>query len=180
MAMDGRSVVVVDCDLRKPSMHTLMGTDREVGFTSVVTGACTLREAVVPTATEGLSFLPTGPLPPNPTEVLNSQASRNVLATLAEEYDVVLVDCPPSTGLSDIQVIAQLIDGLLLVVSMDQTLKTQLGLTIRTLAQAEAPLIGLVVNRLDMKRQGNYYYYYYAEQEGADRKTRRGKKDKAA
>ena len=174
MAMDGKRVIIVDCDLRRPSMHTLLGVSREVGVTNVLTGSSTLEEAIVSGGVPGLDVLPTGPLPPNPTEVLNAPSTRRLFTELAERYDVVLVDCPPSAGLSDVQVISTLVDGLLLVVTINETLRERLRIAIRALALAGAPLIGVVINRLDMRRQGyGYYYYYYAEDGTGERKKKR-------
>jgi capsular exopolysaccharide synthesis family protein len=176
MAMDGKRVIIVDCDLRRPSMHNILGVSRERGVTNVLTGACTLDEAILSGGVPGLDVLPTGPLPPNPTEVLNAAPTRKLFADLVERYDIVLVDCPPSAGLSDVQVISTLADGLLLVVTMDQTLRERLRIAVRALALAGAPLIGLVINRLDLHHQGYGYYYYYAEAEDGTNERRRRKR----
>ncbi len=185
MAMDGKRVVVVDFDLHRPSMHNVMKRPRDVGFTSVLTGSSKLSDAVVPTDVPNVFFLPTGPLPPNSTEILNSQAARQLFAQLREEYDAVVVDCPPCTKLSDVQVISTLVDGMLLLLALDRTLKTGLQMTTRSLRQVNAPLIGIVLNRMDIRnrRYGYYYSYYYSyryeEAEGTDGTTVRTRvKDK--
>jgi len=176
MAMDGKRVIVVDFDLRSPSMHQRFNLSRDIGFTNVLTGAYPLETAIQHTGMEGLDFLASGPLPPNPTELLNSLHTRELLRKLVHDYDLVLLDCPPCSGLSDVQVVSTLIDGLLLVVAIDQTLRNRLQFTMRLLAQAKAPMIGTVINRLDAHTQ-DYYYYYYSDdaehQKGKHGKRRR-------
>ncbi len=166
MAMDGKRVLIVDADLRRPSIHRWMKVSRDIGFTTLVKGQTNVETAVVASETENVFVLPSGPLPPNPTEFLNSQHCRNTLSQLAELYDIVILDCPPCAGLSDMQVISTAVDAVLLVVSMNVTLRPNLYITMHTLRQVDAPLIGFVLNRLDIKRRGygyyySYYYYYY-------------------
>ncbi|MHB1002052.1 MAG: polysaccharide biosynthesis tyrosine autokinase [Armatimonadota bacterium] len=163
MAMDGKRVLIMDCDLRRPSVHRKLAVSRDIGFTNVVTGACKLEDAIAPTNIENLSLLPSGPIPPNPTEVLNSHRSREIFQQVSEMYDLVIVDSPPCVGLSDVQVLANLVDGMILLVAMDQTLKPHMHIAMRTLKQVDAPLIGIVLNRMELRRQGynSYYSYYY-------------------
>jgi capsular exopolysaccharide synthesis family protein len=166
MAMGGKRVLLVDGDMRRPSVHRLMKMPRTYGLTTILTGGSDLEATIMPTEIDNLFCLPSGPTPPNPAEILNSQPSRELFKKLAEMYDVVLLDCPPSIGLSDVQVVATIADGVLLVVSMNETLKPHLYIAIRTLSQVGAPLIGLVLNKMDLTRRGygyGYYYYYYSK-----------------
>lgn len=162
MAIEGKRIILVDADLRRPSLHRFIGVSREAGLTTVLTGSTTLENTIVHVGEANFDFLPSGPTPPNPAEFLNSHPSRELFEKLAQQYDVVLIDCPPATGLSDMQVISTFADAVLLVVSMDQTLKPHLYATLRALIQADAKLIGLLLNRMDVRRrQYGYYYYYY-------------------
>lgn len=173
MAMDGKRVLLMDCDLRRPSQHRLFNLVRDKGFTNVVTGTCSLEDAVLATDVENLFLLPSGPLPPNPSEFLNSQLSRDLFERVKGLYDMVIIDCPPSVGLSDVQVVSTIADGVLLLVCMDRTLRPHLQITMRNLRQINAPLIGTVINRMELRRSGyygyyKYYYYYdyYAQEDG--------------
>lgn len=161
MAMDGKRVLLVDCDLRRPSAHKKMNVSRSIGVTNVVTGACSIDDAILPTSVENVYCMPSGPIPPNPVEILNSHHTREMFRELQERFDLVIADCPPCTGLSDVQVVSTFVDGLVLVVAMDQTIRPHLEITMKTLSQADAPLLGLVLNRMDYSRRGQGYYYYY-------------------
>ncbi|MHB1001511.1 MAG: polysaccharide biosynthesis tyrosine autokinase, partial [Armatimonadota bacterium] len=160
MAMDGKKVLLIDCDLRRPSMHKLFKVSRDKGFTNVVTGSCKIEDAILSTEIENLHILPSGPLPPNPSEFLNSQHSRDLLKRVEDLYDMIIIDCPPSVGLSDVQVVSTMVDGILLLVCMGRTLRPHLQMTIRTLRQVKAPLIGSVINRMELRRPGYYSYDY--------------------
>jgi capsular exopolysaccharide synthesis family protein len=163
LAMDGKRVIIVDCDLRRPSMHSYFGLSREIGLTNVATGHMPLEAAIQPTSIENVSLLSPGPLPPNPPEVLNSQGTRKVIAQLAELFDFVLLDTPPAGGLSDASVLSTMVDGMLMVISSAQTHRGQLRAALRTLENVDAPLLGYVFNKVNTSRRryGSYYYYYY-------------------
>ncbi len=163
MAMDDKRVLIVDCDLHRPHVHSLLNASRDVGFTNVLMGSAKLEDTIVPTAYDGLSFLPAGILPPNPSEVLNSNPARDLFKRLAGMYDIVILDCPPCAMLSDVQIISTIVDGVLLLVCMNRTLKRGLQFSYRALMQVSAPLMGLIVNRVDLQqhRYGYYGYYYY-------------------
>ena len=191
MGMDGRRVLLIDGDLRRPSLHTVFGIPREIGFTSVVRGQVALEDAIVPTIFDNVFCLPSGPIPPDSTEFLNSEHSRRIVEEASKLYDMVIVDSPPSSGLSDIQVISTFVDGIVLVVSLEGTLRPQLQSTMLTLKQAGAKMLGTVVNRVELKRPGygyyySYYYYYQYEEDSkaegrrgrSKRKRRRGGKGK--
>ena len=165
MAIEGKSVIIVDCDIRRPSLHKIIGVPRNPGLTSVIAQDSRLEDTILATQDKNVCFLPAGPADPNPAEILNSQACRMLFRKLSEQYDVVLMDCPPTVGLSDIQIVSTIADGVLLVVSIDQTLKPHLNMTLRSLAQAEAPVIGVVLNRMNIHKRGYGYYDYCTSDE---------------
>lgn len=180
MAMEGKKVLLVDGDLRRPSLHRLLNLPTRAGLSTTLIGTTTADDCIVKTQVENVWCLPSGPTPPNGAELLNSVASRVLFKQLAEQYDVVIVDSPPSTGLCDIQVISGLTDGVLLVVSMNQTLKPQLNLTLRTLAYAGAKVIGVVVNRAETRHWGYGYYDYCEESQDAAASGRRNSRKESA
>jgi capsular exopolysaccharide synthesis family protein len=154
MAMNGTKVLIVDCDLRRPSLREGMGVMNNIGFTDLIKGDVTLEEAVFQTRVDNLYCLPAGNLPDNPTEVLDSVESRNLFESLSQYYDVVILDCPPCAGLSDMQVISTIVDGVVLVVSVNQTETPGLHDALRLLNQVNAPIIGSVINRFDISSTG--------------------------
>lgn len=186
LAMDGKRVLIIDCDLRRPTIHTWMNVGREIGLTSVVKNITTLSEAIKPTPFPSLDCLTSGPLPPNPTEFLNSDQTRMLFEQAANMYDVVVLDSPPCTGLSDVQVISTVSDGMVLVVSLNSTTKQSLVATTRMLRQANAPMLGTAINRIQYQKSSygyyaySYYYYYsqYEEDDDAPKKKKKRRKKK--
>jgi capsular exopolysaccharide synthesis family protein len=162
MAMDGKRVLIIDADLRRPSVHTAFGISRETGFTNVVKGMLSLEEAVVPTSYANLYALPSGPLPPDPAEFLNSSHARDVFTEAAAKYDVVILDSTPTNGISDVQVITRVIDGMLLVIALDTTTRQEMQASVHMLRQISAPVIGIVLNRMRFHRGAYGYYGYYS------------------
>ena len=176
--IDGNRVLLIEADLRRPALHKYLGLSRETGITNVVRGTISLQDAVLPTNFENVSCITSGPLPPSPAEFLNSKSARTAFELAASLYDIVIVDCPPCTGLSDIQVISTFVDGIVLVVALDVTERQYLTGAIRLLRIAKAPVIGMVLNRVRYSKS-NYYYYsyyyyygYYGEDEDKDTKKR--------
>lgn len=158
IAMDGKRVLIVDCDFRRPSLYRWIDAPNDLGLSYVLAGEALVDEAIIPTKIPNLFCLPAGPLPSNPSEFLNSRVSRDIMTKLASEYDIVIMDCPPCAGLSDMQVISRLVDGVLLVASIDHTLKKRLDEGIKMLTKVHAPLMGYVVNRFNMNPKGYDYY----------------------
>jgi polysaccharide biosynthesis transport protein len=177
IAMLGKRVLLVDCDLRRPSLHNYLGISGKAGFTDLVKGLLNSEEAVQPTKLENVFCLTSGPLPPDSAEFLNSMDSRSILKALAQEYDAVILDCPPCAGLSDMQVISTIVQGVLLVVTMNKTMQTSLNRAIASLTQVGAPVMGYVINRLNAKRSGYDYYQYYSDAQPRKRWGFRSRRD---
>jgi succinoglycan biosynthesis transport protein ExoP len=169
-AMNGLKVVLVDVDLHRPNVHKLLGLGTSVGLTSAIRGNYQLSDIIQKGPHENLSIITAGPLPPDPTELLESKAAKSVFNELLDKFDMVLLDAPPSAGLSDVQVIGRLADSVLFVVSLNSTKKPALRAALRMLRLSNAPLLGLVINRL--KQRGGYYYgYYYGYGEYGEKET---------
>jgi len=184
MALDGRSVIAVDTDLRRPTLHEKFGVSQEVGLTNVLVGNTSLDQALQETSIPGLRVLTTGPLPPNPAELLNSATMRQLHAQLRERADVILYDSPPFLASADAQILSADVDGVLYVVQFGEARKSAIRHANDLMAQAHANVLGLVFNKITLSgiRDDYYYYGYYRyyryydyrpKLEGAGRERRR-------
>jgi non-specific protein-tyrosine kinase len=160
LANVGKKVVVVDCDLRRPRIHTFFGIPNEVGFTSVLLGEVPLANAAQAVGRRHLMLLASGQLPPNPSELLSSTRTAQVLATLQAEADVVLVDSPPVLPVTDSAVLSAHVDATLLVIRAGVTTRRQLTRAVEVLEQVAAPLVGTVLNGVTADEGYGYTYNY--------------------
>lgn len=165
LAQAGQSVILVDADLRKPRVHRLFDNIRNrSGLTDLLLSDTSLKldSLLQPTQIPGLRVLTTGPLPPNPTDVLNSDAMGNLIAKLESSADIVLFDTAP-LAVSDSLVLAGRVDGVLLVALTGETRGKELMAAVEDLGRTSTPLLGIVLNKADAGK-GSYYYYYYSYQ----------------
>ena len=161
MALQGKRVILVDTDMRHPSIHRAFRLEVEPGLSNVLAGELTLDEALRATSVEGLQVLTCGPLPPNPAEILNSQAMRDLLADLKSRADLVLLDTPPVLPVTDGQVLAGHVDSVVLVVEAGRTRKSDVKHAFTLLKPSRARILGVVLNKIDQTSKGYYYYHYY-------------------
>jgi succinoglycan biosynthesis transport protein ExoP len=163
MAMDGKRVILVDADLRRPNVHRLLGIPASPGLTEVLVGRVPLEEALQDTATPNLRVLPAGSIPPNPPEMLGSRAFEEVMETLEEMADVVIFDTPPCIPVTDPLIVAPRMDGVLVVLHAGTTRRGALKHVVTALSRARARVLGVVFNQVQEKNAGYYssYYYYY-------------------
>lgn len=160
LAQNGKKVIVADCDMRHPRVHTYFGLSNRVGMTSLFSQSSDLMKGSrQPTRLENLSVVSTGALPPNPAELLGSQKMQAILATMRQNADIVLVDTPPVLAVTDAAVLAPAIDGVLLVVRPGKTRATALRQTLDQLSQVNARILGVVLN--GVVTRGSYYGYHY-------------------
>jgi len=145
MAMDGKRVLLVDCNMHRPSLRTMMNVQCSIGLTNVLSGACDADKAVISTNQENLFLLPTGPIMLNFVESLNSERGRKIFKKCIDRYDAVIIDCPSLINLSDVQMISTLSDQMLLVVSQ-QLKEAQLTAVMHSLAQVCCPVLGVIIN----------------------------------
>jgi capsular exopolysaccharide synthesis family protein len=158
-AQQGKKVLLVDADLRKPTSHYTFNTTNTYGFTSVLTRQMTLEKAVRETEVENLMVLTSGPIPPNPAELLASKAMDQFFLEVMSLFDVVLFDTPPVIAVTDAQILANKCDGTVLVVYSHKTEKEQVVKAKELLEAAQGKLLGVVLNYKEI--QGSNYYYYY-------------------
>jgi non-specific protein-tyrosine kinase len=154
-----KRVYLVDCDLRRPTLHELFGVSNDVGLTDMIRDE-TLRDRppLQETQVPGLWLLPSGPLPPNPSELLGSKRMEEVIARLKEEADLVLFDAPPSNIVTDAAVLASKVDGVLLVFSAGRTKRDHAQQAKALMEKVNAHLVGVVLNnaRVDTNLQDYY------------------------
>jgi polysaccharide biosynthesis transport protein len=160
----GRKTILVDADLRRPSVHRRIGAPNERGLSTLLTSQEPSASATVASPQENLSFLPSGPVPPSPTELLSSGRMEQVMTELARDYAVVVVDSPPILGLADSPVLSALVDGVVFVVESDRGRRGSLKMALRRLRSMRPVLLGAVLTKFDPARSGNRYSEYYGYQ----------------
>ena len=159
MARGGKSVVLVDSDLRKPAMHTILGLEPSRGLTSALLGTATIDEVLLSSGVENLKVVVSGPLPPDSTRVLRSPRMVELIKALEERADIVIFDSPPVLAVADPIVLAAQVDGVLLVVDSNGTRRDALRRTAQNLNQVNPNILGAVLNKVKSGRSGGYYYY---------------------
>lgn len=160
----GKRVLVIDADLRNPSMHRSFGVDNRRGLTNCLTGTDRPVDCLHKCGETGVSLLATGPLPPNPAELLASARMMSLLTKAGERFDQIVIDAPPVLGLADALILANIADGTLMVVEAGRTRVGAAQAALKRLLAARAHLLGAVLTKLDLQQQGygyNYDYDYY-------------------
>lgn len=160
LAQRGGRVLLIDADLRRPTVHELLGLDKaHTGLTNVLTSTQPLKDAVCKSSVPNLEALPAGPLPPNPAELLGSATMRKLLEQCKEEYDFVIVDAPPVLSVTDAVVLSVEVDAVLVVVRAGASTKHCIRKTSELLSGVGARALGVVVNAMRMSSADGYYYY---------------------
>ncbi|AKU26587.1 CpsD/CapB family tyrosine-protein kinase [Anoxybacillus geothermalis] len=160
-AQQGKKTVLIDADLRKPTVHYTFRLNNYTGLTSVLTNAVPLLSALQGTAIENLTVLTAGPIPPNPAELLSSKMMDRLFHELKEIYDLVIFDTPPVLAVTDAQILANKCDGTVLVVASGKT-ETDAAVKAKELLEAaNAKIVGVVLNQRKQREGSGYYYYQY-------------------
>lgn len=157
-AQNEKKVIIVDCDLRKPSVHKNFKISNLIGLSEVLIGKEKL-ENVIQHRNENLDILPSGKIPPNPSEMLSSTAMTKLIEILRNEYDVIILDSPPLGAVTDAQVLSTKADGTILVVRAQRTNRDVVIEAKNLLTKVDANIIGTVLHAVENTR-GKYYYYY--------------------
>lgn len=160
-AQAGESVIVVDTDLRRPTLHRLMHGDSSRGLTNILVGEATIDDVLQDTHVEGLRLISSGPLPPNPAEMLDSAAMVKLIEDLRNYADIVIFDSPPAIVLTDAVVLASKVERTILVAEAGQVTREAFGEAVRLIRNARGNLLGVVLNKLRLSASDYYYYYYY-------------------
>ncbi len=186
-AATGEKVVVIDCDLRKPTQHVHMSVPREPGLTNFLLDGkgADVRQYLRTTDVDSLRLLPCGPIPPNPPDIVGSLRFRELLSELKETFDWVIVDSPPVVSLADSLVLASMADLVVLVIKHNENDRELIRRSVKQLRDINANMVGAVLNNVDIERAhyGDYYYagyYNYGEAGGKGAKRRRSRAREAA
>lgn len=162
MAQAGQRVIVVDTDLHRPRLHKVFALRNNIGVTTALLQENPNIDGLLQeTSLPGLQVLTSGPLPPNPAELLGSQRMAALIDILKEQADLVLFDSPPVTALSDTAILATQTDGVLLVVDAGTTRRELARRALEALNRVHAHVVGVLLNRMPLQGDSAYYYYYY-------------------
>jgi len=165
IAQNGSRVLLIDADLRRPALHRDFSMSRAPGLTNAIAqfekGVALDRSLIRDTDVEGLSVIAAGPATPKPTELLSSDRLFQVISECSELFDHVVIDAPPILGLADAVVLSRMVEGMLVVVAAGRTGKEHLRVAVRRLQQVQAPLLGVLLNRVDL---GSPDYTYYSSE----------------
>jgi capsular exopolysaccharide synthesis family protein len=161
LAEAGRRVLLVDADMRKPRLHSLLGVHQEPGLSNVMVGAVKPSDAVQKTSVANLWVLPAGMRPPNPAELLGAARFKDFLLTVTQHFDWAILDTPPVMAVTDACVVAHLANGALFVIGADMTSRHAAVQALEQLEHVKSRSIGGVLNRVDLQHNGYYYSQYY-------------------
>jgi capsular exopolysaccharide synthesis family protein len=160
MAQTGSRVCLVDSDLRRPTLHRIFGLGNSRGLTTALLDGLPFREVAQPTNVPGLFVLTSGPLPPNPAELVGSNRMREALEAAAGEYDMILLDSPPVISVADAVALATFADGVVMVVQTGKVPHEVIRRATSQILAVKGRILGVVMNGVNLKRDGYYYDYY--------------------
>jgi capsular exopolysaccharide synthesis family protein len=161
MARLGARTLLVDADLRKPSLHKLLGLSTSIGFSNYLVGGMGLNEIVQTTDQPNLTVITSGPLPPTPAELLADNRLRTFCATVEQQYDIVVFDGPPIMGFADAPMISAVVAGTIMVIEAAKTGRSQANAALRRLRMARAKILGAVLTKFDVRKASYGYGYGY-------------------
>ncbi len=166
----GGPVLIVDGDMRKPRIHKLFSGSNGVGLSSFLSGNAELKSIIKSSSVPNLFYIPSGPIPPNPSELLGSNLFKNMLQFLGTSFEQIIFDAPPVLSFGDSLILSNCVNGVVLVALSGKTPREALNQSKNLLFQVNAKILGVVVNRVDLEHIGHRYYntgnYYHYEQEG--------------
>ncbi len=160
----GASVLIIDCDLRRPTTHKVLGVDHIQGLSTYLSRSdVKLDDVIQKLPIANLSLLPCGPIPPNPAELIISDRMKGMLKELADRYDHIIIDSPPLINVTDPVILSTMVDGVILVVHGGKSTRDIVRRARQELSTVGAKIFGVVLNNVDLRREGydNYYYYRY-------------------
>lgn len=175
MAQAGCKTLLIGSDMRRPRAHKILEIDNGAGLSNILSGVSGIEEFIKPTGIPNLDIITAGPVPPNPSELLGSKRMPELIATLRERYEHIIIDTPPATAVTDAAILAQHADGVVIISKAFVTPKELVRSAIEALQKVNAKIFGVVLNSVNMSKEGSYYYqyaYYYYYGENGKKKRR--------
>jgi capsular exopolysaccharide synthesis family protein len=166
LSQAGRKVLVLDADFRRPNQHKIFDIDESIGLSSVLAGTSTLENAIRRVNVDRVDVLPCGPLPANPSEILNSDMFKELLAQLTGKYDNIILDSPPVTAVTDARILAAMCDGTMLVLRAGKTTQRIAENACDALMSVGGSMHGMIVNDVSPRALRNGYQYGYGYRNG--------------
>jgi capsular exopolysaccharide synthesis family protein len=160
---EGKKTIIVDMDLRRPSIHRFFGISNDTGITNVITESLNLEDAIVQTDYDGLYVLPSGPIPPDPTKLIESKKIKEIIDRLTEMYDMVLIDTPPVMAVNDAMILGRMAEAVVMIIESGAVAFSILEHSAEQINKAGINLIGVVLNKIKVKTSRYYYYHYYGK-----------------
>ncbi len=174
LAQTGKRVIALSCDLRKPKLHRFFDLKNDIGVTSILTGQAALAEAAQRCSVDTLRIVASGPVPPNPAELLDSREMDLLLEELRLYCDYVVIDTPPVLAVADALILATRSDGVLVVADASRTTRSSVAFVREQVEQVGGKIVGGILNNLDARRARNYpsyHHYYYSYRYQPERET---------
>lgn len=168
----GASVLLIDADLRRPAVHKAFKISHARGLSNYLSGKVALNDLIIDLPIQNLSVLPCGPIPPNPAELVSSERMKEMLRAASQLYDHIIIDSPPLINVTDPVILSTIVDGTILVVQAGRSTRDMLRRSRQELSGVGAKVFGVVLNNVDIKRDGydEYYYYRYYSNYGQESK----------
>ena len=174
LSQTGARVLIIDSDMRKPRVHAVFGEENGVGLSNFLSGNAELKSIIKRSNVPNLFYIPSGPIPPNPSELLGSNLFKTMVQFLGEKFDHIVLDSPPVLGFADAITLSVSVDGVILVVLGGKTPRETLQRAKEVLHQVNAKILGVVINQVDISRSDYAYYYYrYHYYYGSDGKKKK-------
>jgi len=179
-AQSNKRTLLIDCDLRRPRIHTIMGVDKKPGLVDHLFHKVKLEDIIRKTKTNNLSYMTCGSIPSNPSEVLESKLMKNFLQEIRDFFDVIIIDTAPIVAVIDAEILSKLVDGTILVISADKTENRLMMDAVDLIKSNKNPFLGTVLNNFKYKNGYGYYYkYYYNYSRSSNQKGKKNYKIKS-
>ena len=173
-SLENKKVLLIDCDLRNPTVHKMFGVSNINGITDVLTGQKDVEKCIENTKVSNLDILKVGKIPPNPSEMLQSKRMKSFMEAIKPHYDYIFIDAPPVGIVTDASILAQYADGTILLVAANEADIEATKIAKERLESVNANILGAVLNKFDADEKSYGYYNYYYGSSSEKRKPKRG------